>query len=230
MNCRGFQKRLFVYQDGRLAGPDRAEFERHGRECPACAALMRDAEEIGERLRGDTAPIPAPDWDKAWRRIRAAATPRRLRPLYGLPRWALAGAAFLAVFVLGVAFARLVFLPPEAGGPRSAGPAFAYTPQDFFSVLQPVIASDPAAGLVAEPAVARRLLDNLYLLKARAEKTNDEALRQLLADIELVLLEIAHMDRSDPEQARLLGLLIREKGLPLKMKVFKFSERKSTRI
>ncbi len=74
------------------------------------------------------------------------------------------------------------------------------------------------------------LLNNLHLLRLRAEKNRDSSLLRLLDDIELVLLEIVHLDRSNPEDSRLVGALIREKGIPMKMKVFKFTDRKTVRI
>jgi hypothetical protein len=67
-------------------------------------------------------------------------------------------------------------------------------------------------------------------LKLRAEKTKNISLQNLLADIELVLLEIAHLDRSNAVNTQLVGALIQEKGISLKMKVFKFADRKSVRI
>jgi hypothetical protein len=82
----------------------------------------------------------------------------------------------------------------------------------------------------AEQVRVRRLLNDLYLLKMRAAKNRDASLQHLLQDIELVLLEIIHVDRSDPERARRLGALIQERGISLKIKAYNPDGRKSVRI
>lgn len=81
-----------------------------------------------------------------------------------------------------------------------------------------------------DPARLRGLLSDLYLLKQRAENTRDESLRRLLGDIELVLLEMAHLDRSRPENVRQLSELIQAKGIPMQIRVFKSKNRKITQI
>ncbi len=230
MKCKKFKGLVFSFQDGRLHGREKAEFERHMRDCPACSGWLQDAGGLHGLLRDSSEPVPAPDWEKSWRRIAAAMNPapHRHLPLPGLPRWATLAAAFVAVFILGVAVARLVFSPAKEQPNALAEPAFTFTPQDYFAALQPVIAEFDNGE--AGPDRVRPLLNDLYLLKLRAARSRDVSLQHLLGDIELVLLEIAHLDRSDPGNVRSLRSLIQEKGLPLKMKVFNFSERKSTRI
>ena len=236
MNCRHFRNLLFVFQDGRLAEPDRAEFERHRRSCPDCAGLLGDAAAIDGWLRQAAPPVPAPDWDKSWRAIAAALPPRPDRKASAVlsPRWAFVAAGFLACFILGIAAARLFVSRPRAGAPAPGGAVFLYSAQDYFAALQPVMAAyanSPGSreDAPADQARVRRLLGDLYLLKLRAARSRDASLQHLLGDIELVLLEIAHLDRSDPEQVRQVGALIQEKGISMKMKVYNFAGRKPVR-
>jgi hypothetical protein len=147
----------------------------------------------------------------------------------------LLAAGFLAFFVLGVAVARLYFSPAGTAGGAAAEAPFLYSTQDYFAALQPVLSEyshvrAPGDGGAIDRERVRRLLNNLHLLRLRAERNREASLLRLLDDIELVLLEIVHLDRSDPEDTRLVGALIREKGIPLKMKVFKFTGRKTVRI
>lgn len=237
MNCKKFNDLVFSYLDGQLSGQEKTEFEHHQHACAACAGLLRDTGKIAGLLQDAAAPVPAPDWERSWRRIDAAVKPsaRRQFSLFFSPRLAWLSAAFLAFFVLGIAVARLYFFPDKAQTSVAGDPAFTFTAQDYFSALQPVMAEysnarNPGEDDSASQARVRRLLSDLYLLKLQAEKTRNTSLQHLLADIELVLLEMAHLDRSDPENVRQVGALIQEKGIPLKMKVYKFEDRNTVRI
>ncbi len=237
MKCKEFREMFFLYQERSLPEKERGEFEKHHRACPSCAALFLDLEKSARLFAGQSDPVPVPDWERSWNKIVAAVEPRPQRKTawFFFPRWALVASGFLVFFILGIAFARLDFFPAKTHAPSVAEPAFIYSAGDYFAALQPVMASyanAPASrdGAPADQARVRRLLSDLYLLKLRADKSRDTSLQHLLGDIELVLLEIAHLDRSDPEQVRQVGSLIQEKGLSLKMKVYKLEGRKPVRI
>jgi len=236
MKCKKNADLTFAYQDGQLAGAEKAEFEQHLHGCADCSARLEEIRKIGGLLQGAAVPIPAPDWDRSWRKIAATvAPPRRQFSWFGMPRWVPLAVGFLAFFILGVAAARLYFFParPETAAPIDA--PFLYSTRDYFAALQPVLSEfSNAPGRSGSGTIDRErvrlLLGNLRLLRLRADKNRDSSLLRLLDDIELVLLEIAHLDRSDPEKERRLGILIQEKGLPMKMKVLKFAEHKTVRI
>ena len=237
MKCKKFADLVFAYQDGQLADLEKAEFERHLRACPACSARLEEITEIGGLLHRTAAPVPGADFDRSWRKITAAIqpAPRRQFSFFRAPRWVLLTAGFLAVFILGVAAARLYFFPARIEMAPPAAAPFLYSAQDYFAALQPILSefsNAPAANgrAAADRERARLLLNNLRLLKLRAAKSRDASLLRLLDDIELVLLEIAHLDRSDPENTRLVGALIQEKGISMKIKVLKFADRKTVRI
>lgn len=237
MKCKQFKELIFSSQDRTLPQAAMDEFARHRSECPDCAAAVLDLEKTAALLAGSCPPVPVPDWDRSWRKIAAAVEPRPRRKMAWpvFPRWALAATGFLGFFILGIAFARLYFFPARTQAPSPAEPAFIYSAGDYFSALQPVLASvtnAPSSGpeAPADRARARRLLSDLYLLKMRAAKSRDTSLQHLLGDIELVLLAIAHLDGSDPEQVRQVGAMIDEKGISLKMKAYNFDGRKPVRI
>lgn len=237
MKCNEFRDLIFLYQDGVLPQPEMAEFAEHLRSCPACAGELLALEKAGALLAERPAVVPAADWQRCWQTIAAAVAPRpRPRKAWlAFPRWALVTAGFLAFFILGVATARLVFMPGKAHTAGPGDPAFAFTAQDYFSLLQPVMAEygntrDAGAPAPEHAELVRRLLNDLYLLKQRAENSRDDGLRFLLGDIELVLIEMAHLDRSRPEDVRRLGDLIQDKGLAMKLRVFKPIHRKITQI
>jgi hypothetical protein len=237
MKCKECRRMFFSYQERSLPEAQRNEFEKHRRACPSCAELFLDLEKAARLFAEPPAAIPVPDWERSWQKIAAAVGPRpQAKPARQLfPRWALAASGFLVFFILGIAFARLDFFPARQTAPASPEPSFIYSAGDYFAALQPVMASFANAPASRESAPedqvrARRLLSDLYLLKLRAEKSRDVSLQHLLGDIELVLLEIAHLDRSDPGQVRQVGAMIQEKGISLKMKVYKLAGRKPVRI
>lgn len=237
MKCKKIGELIFDYQDGRLGEAEKAELERHLSVCPACSSRLAEIRKIAGLLQTAAPAVPAADFERSWQRIAAAvapAPPRRFSAQRS-PRWALLAAGFLAFFVLGVAVARLYFSPAGSEAAAPAGAPFLYSTQDYFAALQPVLSEyshvrAPGDGGALDGERIRRLLNNLHLLRLRAERNRDSSLLRLLDDIELVLLEIVHLDRSNPEDVRLVGALIREKGIPLKMKVFKFTGRKTVRI
>jgi hypothetical protein len=239
MNCKKFKERIFMFQDRQLTGPQLAEWEKHRRHCPSCAETFAAVEAAASRFEAAADPVPVPDWNGSWQKIATAIEPRpRTKFSFRFsPRLALLSSGFLIFFVMGVVVARFFIFTPTPLRSRSSEVVddFTFTAQDYFTALQPVMneyGNTRNVGAVnpVDQDLVRRFLSNLYLLKLRAEKTKDVSLQHLLADIELVLLEIVHLDRSNPENSRLVGALIQEKGISLKMKVFKFSDRKNVRI
>lgn len=237
MKCKECRELFFLYQERSLPPAELSEFEKHRRACPACAAVFLDLERSAALFAEQSGPLPVPDWERSWQKIAAAVDPRprRLMAWLVFPRWALVACGFLAFFILGVAAARLAFMPAKAPAALGGTSAFAYTARDYFSLLQPVMAEygnslEQGASAPVDAARVRGLLSDLYLLKQRAENTRDESLRRLLGDIELVLLEMAHLDRSRPENVRQLSELIQAKGIPMQIRVFKSKNRKMTQI
>jgi hypothetical protein len=237
MTCKEFRDTIFLYQDGALPKAKTAEFAGHRRSCPACAGEIAALEETAALLAGPSGAVPVPDWERSWEKITAAVAPRPHRRLAWsfFPRWAMVAAGFAAFFILGVAFARLDFFSTRAGVAGAGATAFSFTARDYFSLLQPVMAEygnaqGPGAQASEGQERVRGLLNDLYLLKQRAEGSRDGALRLLLGDVELVLLEMVHLDRSRPDDVRRLSELIQEKGLSMKLRVFKPDNRKLTQI
>jgi hypothetical protein len=239
MKCKKFKEQIFMFQDRQLTGPQLGEWEMHRRHCLSCAETFAAVEDTASRLPAAAEPVPVPDWSKSWQKIAAAVEPRRAAKFSFRfsPRLALLGSGFLIFFIMGIAVARFFLFTPTKllQRPSEAMDGFTFTAQDYFTALQPVMAEygntrNNRTAIPLDQEMVRRFLNNLYLLKLRAEKTKDISLQNLLADIELVLLEIAHLDRSNPKNTQLVGALIQEKGISLKMKVFKFADRKSVRI
>lgn len=97
-------RRIHAHLDGRLEGAKRIDFERHLRECKACAeehAELDRLRSISRRVVA-TAPVPEIDWDalegRLLTRIAAAGTPRPKAPWWRV----LVPAAVAAAIVVAV--------------------------------------------------------------------------------------------------------------------------------
>lgn len=98
MNCDQINEMLDLMLDGALTDEQRAAMEAHGRECPACAAAIRQATQL-KALFSDMEPeVDVPlEAQAGWRNaVRKAAGQRRRARLY---RWL---GTVAAVAVLGV--------------------------------------------------------------------------------------------------------------------------------
>lgn len=122
MTCADFQRKLSAYTDGELSRWTRWKVQHHLEQCPDCAGLLREFEEIDSALLGSVQAEPAPAYltDSVMRRLPAMPPPWR-RPAT-VVRWATAG-ALAGVQIMAVygaywwGFAR-GSVRPEHGGVR----------------------------------------------------------------------------------------------------------------
>ena len=98
MNCDEVNRLLDLLMDGELTDEQRLELERHGRECPECAASIRETMQL-KALMADMEPevdVPLAA-QAAWRNaVREEARQGRTRRFR---RWAASAAAALVVLV-----------------------------------------------------------------------------------------------------------------------------------
>jgi hypothetical protein len=173
-----------------------------------------------------------------WERVRAERVARNLRPAQRASRgtrwaaWAIGLAATLAV---GVALGRLtahpegrtaVALAPDTGSDRSEGASPAYQVataehlervETFLSVFQ----AEVSAGRVARDDLelpARQLLRRTRLLR-QSPVADDVALRTLLDDVELVLLQIAsYAQAGDAQELQFAEQGINDRSVLLRLR------------
>jgi hypothetical protein len=101
--------RLFeveALRDGRLAGAERNDFERHLSTCRACSRETKELDELGEKLRTTSAPTDELHVRREKTRLLAAFDRTLVAPTrpWSLGRRALAFAALVALVVLPVVF------------------------------------------------------------------------------------------------------------------------------
>lgn len=155
-------------------------------------------------------------------------------------RWALYPAAALLLVVLGIAIGRYLYLPPVPGKgeelissalplERKISPAVA----DHFENLQPMLidyanytpgeneTSQEELVTVDKKTLKKLVLQN-YLLKKIAARENDLSLKQLLVDLEMILLEISNIESNSgrKETIRRVRDILDNSDILFKMKVY----------
>ena len=226
MNCQDAKNLLVVGAYGRWTSQQRSDLETHLQSCPDCARLagktpLRPAESAPET------DVPLPDLDKIWGKIESQAFGRRRRPFFRpAPRWVLAAAGLVLVFVLGyVAGRRVLFDRGPGPSPVLAGAASAPSWAEYAENVRPVLVDFLNRGDIRPPAelvalkrrLVREILLQTRLLQSLAVKTGDAKLGDLLQDLEFVLTSLANLDPGDDESARHLASLIREREVSLRL-------------
>jgi hypothetical protein len=226
MKCPQQTERLAMYVYDELDAPARFEMDQHLATCPVCHQAMAELRRMQQVDREAGAATPTPDWDMLWQRIDHDVQ-RRLRPAptwQFRPAWAMAAAALLVVFILGIWFGGHWARRDERPA-QQAGIPFQATLTGYFDSVQTALTDyDHSTGPdspLSDRSVVERLLINQRLLKKRAQLNHDGVLLQFLTDLEIVLLEIANASPQDLDKKQQIQEMIDRQGLHLKLKLYK---------
>lgn len=237
MNCQDFHDLVAIGVHGRLSAEQNTEIDRHRSSCPECAALYERLEGlIGLQTEAleEAASVPPPDWNRSWEAIADKALPERspfLKSFARVPGWVPAAAGILVVFVLGYVAGRGILVDSVVSRPGlAAHPASERGRSTLFASyadgLKPVLTSFLNRGDVVPPAelralereVARDMLSRTRVLRDLAAASGDDELADLLVDLEFILTNLANLTPGDEGSAALLERMIREKGVPLRLR------------
>ncbi len=165
MHCLELQEWMSLKLDGRLLAEEQSLFEAHLRECPACARVWQQWQEIDSLFAG--APMARPPVDLA-ARVLARVERRRHRGALG---------SSLLVLALGLAVLAAVYVLPALGGFCLVGISAAQTPSLWATLvgvvahfLEIVVALGEACRLTLWAAVSSRsiLIAIAYAILAAA--------------------------------------------------------------
>lgn len=230
---------------GELDAAEKERFELHLRSCPACAseraALAATLRLMDKRERPD----PGPEfWDGYWDRLSRrmlwestegergpSLVERLVRPLARLPRWSLQAAGAAALLLVGILVgSRLI--PPSGGGPGSSAltaPSAAVVNAESFVerskvLLLGLVNHDPATediyalDLDNKKAMSRGLAAEVPALRSALNAGGEKRLRALVADLEIILMQIANLEAGqDLEGVELVKQGVERKGIFLKI-------------
>jgi len=142
MKCRDFGKRMSEYMDGQLDDAERADFDAHLRDCPACASELASARKLEDEARRATAAAPAPGLESRVLGLLDSGAGIPDRPAHPAPRSFRFPTGLAAGILVGVALGFVIHasIPrPEAPGADPGGRA--PTPAVETTDLEPMFIS-----------------------------------------------------------------------------------------
>src|SRR5437879_5150515 len=209
MTCQECKELMTGALYGELLSDERKSFDEHLSSCTDCSTLYRSLEEtlsiMGTRTR------PDPDeafWQSYWSRLepKLGATPVHFLKRLSVvpPAWAY-GIAAVLLLAFGVYLGKTFFRPAD-----SVREVATVTPQEHDTLnaqtlaylersknlLLGVVNSDDEnlSDLDRRQEASRQLIQQAYFLKAALNKPDEQHLRQLIVDLEVILLELANLD------------------------------------
>ena len=248
-DCRAAKDRMIEALYGELCPEDKERFALHLRSCPECASAYAGLEATLRIMDKRERPDPGPEfwegyWDRLSRRMLWESTgegrgpsfvARLVRPLGRLPRWSLQAVGAAALLVLGILVgSRLI---PPSGGSRP-GTAAVAAPSgtvvqagEFIErskvLLLGLVNYDPATedasyafDLGHKKSMSRGLAAQAPALRKALDEGGENRLRDLVADLEVILMQIANLESGqDLEGVELIKQGVDRKGIFLKIDV-----------
>lgn len=231
MKCRKFKEKIVLYFYDELDEQEKTELKTHIKGCSKCAqkfAQTKKAFAILDETRQED--LPEANWEKSWEAIdtQIGQKPKARRSYHLLHRWAYAGAALVFILVVGILIGRF-WLPSSGKPPAQSAVSQTYVEQtlkQYIEELKPVLieyanysASERGEEtIVMDKRVARNLLIQNLLLRSIAAKF-DPSIAQFLDDVDLVLKEIANLNREDKQTPSLIKDLIHDREILFRMEV-----------
>lgn len=211
MTCKECTELMTDALYGELTENEKALFEAHTASCNGCSTLFLGMQqtlrimEQHERVKPDES-----SRDEYWEKIRARIIPQvsTRRPLWrpsAVPAWAYAVAAVLLV-AFGIYLGRMYFpfqqreTPPvvaEAVGDSVDKEALAYlerTKNLLLGVVNMNTDDETPANLSRHQQVSRQLIQQAVYFKTALRRPEQEQLRRLIHDLEVVLLQLANIE------------------------------------
>lgn len=256
MDCKAVNSKLQDYLDGALYSKQKEKFDAHLQTCKSCAAEVKSFRMIFDEAAGldkQVAPDdlwqkialgldekPQSGWDAFMDKFSGWWDEISLNVIMPAPALKFAGMALL--LVLGIWIGRLtlpsmqnndvqVVQPTQDAGYRLAAQNYIEKSKILFLGVLNADAEDiQNSGLQMERNMAQNLVRQTAVLKDGLSGNRNARLKQLIAELEMILVEIANMEETeDIKDVELIKSGINRKGLMLKINVQDFSAEKSQR-
>jgi len=231
MKCSKYRQNMVLYFYDELSPEDRSALEVHLQACQACAQEFHDGRKTFDLLEKiQTESVPEAEWVKSWNRIsQSIRTERRPKPIWRVPTWPYAAAAVVVVFALGILIGRRWPLLTEtrASNASMASESIRLTLSRHFEDIKPVLIdfanSTPEEAnevvTVDKEFIRQLLIQNILLKRLLAEQ--DPSSVPLLEDTEIVLREIANLNREDTHAPSSIKEMIEQRDILYKIQIFK---------
>ncbi len=254
MNCSDVENRLNDYLDGALAGGEADEVQAHLRQCQSCKQQCTSLEQI--LAQASSLPTETPPnslWqsiESELDRVPVIATTNLagrfhdwmsgLTAQLQVPVPALKYAGAMALLICGMLVGKFLLPLPEgqnqivapapaAGEVQLANRATSYIEKSkilFLGIVNADLEDLQNSSWQSERHMARGLVREASFLKENLSRKNDARVRQLVEELELILLEIAMIEeRQDLNNIELIKGGIDRKGLLLKINLADFADK-----
>jgi len=224
MNCHEFEEILITQIYGKPVPSQTDNLISHIKACPACA---RQYEQIihsrNQFERRDDVHIP--DWEKSWCKIADRASKKKPKRSFYIPspKFAFAAAALVIVFVIGFFVGKnyffknsdeYLFLSEEDY--RYTSPFLSYARSVELTLINFMNLNDQLSEeeiSALEEKITSNILIQTRLLQQLISQHDDPYMRDLLEDLEFILVSISNLKPGDKDAAEQLKQLIRKNHL-----------------
>jgi hypothetical protein len=248
-SCKKYQPLIAAHWFGDLAPHEEDALGLHVQTCAACRAALESGAETLKQLGKPAIPeMPSHFWDGYWSRLthkmetaeknRRASIPAKLAALLQA-KWSPAFrlAATAAIFLAGVLLSRVLW-PPEKPTAEISSPSapplratLASSRADDllsrskvlligFANLDPAAVSSGEFDIALNREISRKLMTEAAAFRNDPGTGKDRQLLQLINQLEMVLLQIAHLElEHDAQAVELVRSSIDRQGLLLKINI-----------
>ncbi len=253
MDCKVVNSKIQGYLDGELSSKQKEKFDAHLHECASCAAEVKSFQMISSEAADlEKQAVPDDLWQKialgldeqpqsAWETFldKVAGWRDEMSLNFVIPMPALKFAGMALLLVVGIWIGRLtlptiqnndVQVAQQIQNTRFRQAAQSYIEKSkilFLGVINADAEDIRNSGLNMEQKMAQGLVRQTAVLKNGLSGNRDARLKQLIAELEMILVEIANMEENkDIKDVELIKSGIDRKGLMLKINVHDFSAEK----
>ncbi len=215
--CRRFRKQMLQYYYGELDERGRVHLEAHLKECRDCEAEWHNLSDDLKRMDLYSRAEPESHfwtgfWDLLSERFERENQSVIKRPAMGfLPAWILRPAAALALLLLGIFLGRILFRGDNAFQQAPAGSPASVTltarTQNYLEtskiILLGLVNFDTATedisslNMPRQQEICSRLVAEGNTLKEELKTPAQRRLRELVTDLEVILMQIANLEAGE---------------------------------
>ena len=222
MNCHEFEGVLITQIYGKPIPSQTDNLISHMKACPACAKQYEQIIHSRNQFekRDD---VHIQDWEKSWCKIADRSLKKKpVRPFYiPSPKFAIAAAALVIVFVIGFFVGKnyffknsdeYLFLSEEDH--RYTSPFLSYARSVELTLINFMNLNDQHSEeeiLAFEEKITSNILIQTRLLQQLISQRDDPYMRDLLEDLEFILVSISNLRPGDKDAAEQLKKFIRKK-------------------
>ena len=254
--CRTYKKLMAEKLAGEISEQNAARLEQHLQRCSKCAEAYASMLDTLDVMQRKPRPEMEPEfWDSYYARLKArmareesaeasitTLSRRKIFNLHWSPAFTIATVA--AVFIFGIVIGRFVMMPGLAPSHRTVAPtqeafsaqAIDYRTSQYFEkskvLLLGLVNADTDEFqngdnvLTQQRTTSQNLIREASFLKENLSTTRQRRLKNLISELEIILLEIANLEeQADVPGIEMIKSSIERKGILMKINIQEMNAR-----